>query len=93
MQTIIAIILSAAAAAPGAPLHARPAGQPTVLQQFESYREAQRRSCKAVSTCEEAVAMWCGGYSRADGDKDGIPCENVCSSKAEVDEIKASIGC
>ncbi len=54
---------------------------------------AARRSCKAVSTCREAVEMWCGGYAGADRDKDGIPCENVCKSKAEVDRIKAEIGC
>ncbi|WP_268883409.1 excalibur calcium-binding domain-containing protein [Jiella pelagia] len=54
---------------------------------------AQRRTCKSVSSCEEAVRLWCGGYTRADGDNDGIPCENVCSSKREVDEIRARIGC
>ena len=54
---------------------------------------AQRRTCKSVSSCEEAVRLWCGGYSRADGDNDGIPCENVCTSKREVDEIRARIGC
>ncbi len=50
-------------------------------------------SCKQVSSCEEAVIMWCNGYSRADGDKDGIPCENVCPSKQLVDQIRAQIGC
>ena len=55
---------------------------------------AQRaRICKDVRTCEEAVRLWCGGYGRADGDKDGIPCENVCTSKAEVDRIRKRIGC
>jgi hypothetical protein len=54
---------------------------------------AQRRSCQAVSTCQEAVEMWCGGYSRADGDGDGIPCENICRSKSQVDKIKEEIGC
>lgn len=54
---------------------------------------AQRRSCKAVSTCEEAVIMWCNGYSRADGDGDGIPCENVCRSRRQVNQIRAAIGC
>ncbi|WP_280136914.1 excalibur calcium-binding domain-containing protein [Microvirga vignae] len=54
---------------------------------------AQRRSCKAVSTCEEAVEMWCGGYSRADGDDDGIPCENVCRSLSQVEAIKKKVGC
>ncbi|TKT83056.1 excalibur calcium-binding domain-containing protein [Aquamicrobium sp. LC103] len=51
------------------------------------------RSCKQVSSCEEAVELWCGGYRRADGDGDGIPCENVCSSKEEVDRIREEIGC
>ncbi|UHD47906.1 hypothetical protein LUX29_18240 [Aureimonas altamirensis] len=37
--------------------------------------------------------MWCDGYSGADRDNDGIPCENVCRSKAEVDEIREEIGC
>lgn len=52
-----------------------------------------RRTCKQVSSCEEAVRLWCGGYRRADGDKDGIPCENVCRSKQEVDAIRRKIGC
>ncbi|MBB3937364.1 excalibur calcium-binding domain-containing protein [Aureimonas phyllosphaerae] len=56
-------------------------------------RHAQARTCKAVSSCEEAVRLWCGGYRRADGDNDGIPCENVCSSLSEVEAIKAEIGC
>lgn len=50
-------------------------------------------SCKTVSTCEEAVRLWCGGYSRADADKDGIPCENVCHSLKQVQEIRERIGC
>lgn len=54
---------------------------------------AQRRSCKAVFTCEEAVIMWCNGYRRADGDGDGIPCENVCGSLRQVNQIRAAIGC
>ncbi|MFD2236623.1 excalibur calcium-binding domain-containing protein [Aureimonas populi] len=58
------------------------------------WRLAQRRpSCQTVSSCREAVILWCDGYSRADGDNDGIPCENVCRSLAEVDEIRAEIGC
>jgi hypothetical protein len=54
---------------------------------------AQRQSCKAASTCQEAVEMWCGGYRDADRDRDGIPCENVCRSKSQVDKIKEDIGC
>ncbi|MFZ1814918.1 MAG: excalibur calcium-binding domain-containing protein [Rhizobiaceae bacterium] len=51
------------------------------------------KTCKQVSSCEEAVRLWCSGYSRADRDKDGIPCENVCPSKKLVDEIRRKIGC
>lgn len=54
---------------------------------------AAARSCKQVSTCEEAVRLWCGGYRGADGDGDGIPCENVCRTKEQVDAIRAAIGC
>ncbi len=54
---------------------------------------AAARTCKQVSSCEEAVRLWCGGYRRADGDGDGIPCENVCSTRREVDAIRERIGC
>ncbi len=63
------------------------------VERVKEYVVAQRRSCKAASTCEEAVEMWCGGYSRADADGDGIPCENVCRSRSQVDAIKQRIGC
>ncbi|WP_082652777.1 excalibur calcium-binding domain-containing protein [Aureimonas sp. AU12] len=65
----------------------------SVTERLESFRVAQARTCKAVSSCEEAVKLWCGGYRRADGDNDGIPCENVCSSVSQVEAIKAKIGC
>jgi hypothetical protein len=52
-----------------------------------------RRTCKSVSSCREAVILWCSGYSRADADDDGIPCENVCPTKTLVDRIRAEIGC
>lgn len=67
--------------------------RPSVVDQLQGYQVSARRGCKAVSTCREAVEMWCRGYAGADRDKDGIPCENVCKSKAEVDRIKAEIGC
>ncbi len=63
------------------------------VERFREVLLAQRRSCQAVSTCQEAVEMWCGGYRRADADGDGIPCENVCRSKSQVDKIKEEIGC
>ena len=54
---------------------------------------AKARTCKQVSSCAEAVALWCGGYRRADADNDGIPCENVCATKELVDELRQQIGC
>lgn len=51
------------------------------------------RTCKQVSSCEEAVELWCGGYRRADADGDGIPCENVCHRLDQVEEIRTRIGC
>ena len=50
-------------------------------------------SCKSARTCRDAVILWCNGYNRADGDGDGIPCENVCRSLAQVEPIKKEIGC
>jgi hypothetical protein len=50
-------------------------------------------SCKQAASCEEAVRMWCGGYRRADGDGDGIPCEKVCHSLEQVHKIREEIGC
>ena len=89
---VVALALSCApaGAAEVASLQGPPA---TVLKRLENVRVAQRRTCKSVSSCEEAVQLWCGGYRRADGDNDGIPCENVCSSVSEVEEIEAQIGC
>tara|TARA_R110002020_G_scaffold47752_7_gene136119 strand:+ start:975 stop:1217 length:243 start_codon:yes stop_codon:yes gene_type:complete len=52
-----------------------------------------RLSCKQMTNCQDAVILWCNGYSRADGDNDGIPCENVCRSLREVNEIRLAIGC
>jgi hypothetical protein len=63
------------------------------LENLRPFQVAQARSYKAASTCREAVQMWCGGYRRADGDSDGILCENVCSSRSEVEKIKSEIGC
>ncbi|GEO86610.1 MULTISPECIES: excalibur calcium-binding domain-containing protein [Alphaproteobacteria] len=54
---------------------------------------AAGRTCKQVANCAEAVELWCSGYSRADADHDGIPCENVCHSRDEVDRIRGTIGC
>jgi len=68
-----------------------------------SYQLAQQyacgRTCGQVSSCREAVYQWCVcGYSRADGDSDGVPCEKVCgqssaSSLARVRRFKDEFGC
>ncbi len=60
---------------------------------FAAFSPAHAQSCKAASTCKEAVEMWCNGYSGADRDNDGIPCENVCRSKKQVEVIQKQIGC
>jgi hypothetical protein len=70
-----------------------PLGDSHIAAFIVSASSAIAASCKSVSSCEEAVALWCGGYARADGDSDGVPCENVCHSKEQVDEIKKAIGC
>jgi hypothetical protein len=51
------------------------------------------RTCKQVDSCAEAVDLWCDGYNRADGDNDGIPCENVCSSREEVEALEGDRHC
>lgn len=51
-------------------------------------------TCQSYGSCEQAVRNWCAGnHSRADGDDDGIPCENVCRSREQVRKIQQSIGC
>lgn len=52
---------------------------------------ALAQSCKAAKSCAEAVQMWCEGYDAADRDDDGIPCENVCKSKKQVDALMKKI--
>ncbi|KQQ33959.1 hypothetical protein ASG19_21985 [Rhizobium sp. Leaf306] len=54
---------------------------------------AQAKTCKDVSSCEQAVILWCEGYSRADADHDSIPCETVCHSLRDVQEIQSQVGC
>lgn len=56
--------------------------------------EAHAATCKSYRSCREAITAWCAGqHPRADGDNDGIPCENVCRSRADVVAIMAEIGC
>jgi len=57
------------------------------------------KTCGKVSSCKEAVFQWCVcGYSRADGDKDGVPCEKLCgqSTKTNLERVrsyKRELGC
>lgn len=46
---------------------------------FISFTEA-RVTCKSLSTCEEACLALANGHTALDRDKDGIPCESLCSS-------------
>ncbi|MBO0661603.1 excalibur calcium-binding domain-containing protein [Jiella sp. MQZ9-1] len=79
---------------PAPAAQSRPAADPSQdVSRVKAVLFAARRTCRSVSSCEEAVRLWCSGYRRADGDHDGIPCENVCSTKQEVDAIRARIGC
>lgn len=50
--------------------------------------------CTDYTSCREAVIAWCGGtHPKADRDKDGIPCGNVCKSLAQMNRIRREIGC
>ncbi|MBJ3775521.1 excalibur calcium-binding domain-containing protein [Acuticoccus sp. 2012] len=55
---------------------------------------AEAARCTDYASCRQAVVAWCrGAHPRADGDGDGIPCENVCRSRAQVVAIMREIGC
>ena len=72
----------------------------SVADDFRRTLECPRRQyCTRVSTCEEAVHLWCVcGYTGADRDKDGVPCEDLCGQStatnlARVASIKGALGC
>ncbi len=47
------------------------------------------KSCKAYRSCADVIADYPdGNFGRKDCDKDGIPCENVCSSKKQVQKLQ-----
>lgn len=86
MASVFCVMAAAATAAQQAdPVLPPTLARPPVLQ--------AAGGCKQAGSCEEAVQMWCGGYSRADADHDGIPCENVCHSLEQVQKIKDALGC
>ncbi|MCA2008867.1 excalibur calcium-binding domain-containing protein [Tritonibacter mobilis] len=74
-----------------------------LLSRLESYRTTQSyscgKTCGQVRSCKEAVYQWCiCGYSRADGDNDGVPCEKVCGQStpgnvSNVRSIRRELGC
>jgi len=46
------------------------------------------KSCKKYKSCYEVISDYPDGYfGRKDRDKDGIPCENVCHSKKQVQKL------
>jgi hypothetical protein len=70
------------------------AGLAVLLFTLSACSSAQAASCKSYRTCGQAVKAWCAGkHPRADGDGDGIPCENVCKSKKKVAAEKKKISC
>lgn len=71
----------------------RPVGLLAPLVTQSTLPTTTATSCKSALTCRDAVILWCSGYSRADADSDGIPCENVCRSLKQVEPIKKEIGC
>jgi hypothetical protein len=101
MTRIPSLVLLAAALAfaPAAPAGAAVDGAPMTLRPVAGgpHEPAPlilaQRTCPEARSCREAVGIWGNGYRRADGDGDGIPCESVCRSRSQVNEIRAQIGC
>lgn len=40
-----------------------------------------RQYCRDFTTCEQAMKSFKAGNTALDGDKDGIPCENLCGNR------------
>lgn len=44
--------------------------------------------CKYYRSCAEVIADYPDGkFGKRDGDNDGIPCENVCRSRKQVEQL------
>ncbi len=44
--------------------------------------------CKYYRSCAEVIADYPDGkFGKRDGDNDGIPCENVCRSRQQVQDL------
>lgn len=50
--------------------------------------EAKRVTCKSLSSCAEACKYLSQGHRALDRDKDGIPCEKLCSSPCKKKKHK-----
>lgn len=86
-MTVLKALCLISAFGPVAP-HTLPDTPPATLIQAR-----RGLTCRQMPDCRSAVILWCSGYGRADGDSDGIPCENVCSSRRQVVAILREIGC
>ena len=62
----------------------------TMLLAFPSFATA--KSCKSYRSCTEVISDYPNGkFGVRDRDKDGIPCENVCRSKKQVQDLLNAI--
>jgi len=56
-----------------------PEPEPTPPPVTSRYSCSREKTCKEMNSCEEAYYhLHVCGYSKRDGDNDGVPCENIC---------------
>ncbi|MDX1471933.1 MAG: excalibur calcium-binding domain-containing protein, partial [Flavobacteriaceae bacterium] len=49
---------------------------------------SEAKYCKYYRSCAEVIADYPDGkFGKRDGDDDGIPCENVCRSRQQVEDL------
>lgn len=49
---------------------------------------SEAKYCKYYRSCAEVIADYPDGkFGKRDGDNDGIPCENVCRSRQQVQDL------
>jgi hypothetical protein len=59
----------------------------TLIMLFSLTSEVYAKSCKKYRSCAEVIADYPDGrFGSKDRDHDGIPCENVCKSRKQVEE-------
>lgn len=65
----------------------------TLIISLSLTAEAYAKSCKKYRSCAEVIADFPNGnFGRKDRDGDGIPCENVCKSRKQVEDLLKKIG-